>query len=325
MGKAMKSRSASKATMLWKAGQKAGVKPVINDQFVAIGNAALCLRHPWTAVSALMGKLWSTSLFFIGPSFVFQFWPILGVVEGAYLLFFILMPVPTLFALLLWSHIHMLKRRSHFYFNRHTQRVYYNDGKYLWIGDWSGIQGGSTSATDVTNVGAVIRYYLELQLPNLGALLPPDRYDETRTPRPAPSPMILQIDSNQGTLGLQQYIAEVWEYIRIFMEEGPRDIPIPSEENWWESPCYRTYLTPMEALRRYVPWRAGEPGEKQGKKWWLLPFWALLFPYNMVLSLCWWITCVVFKVRPAAPPPEAFEGQEGPMVTIQMAAKGIRP
>ena len=57
MNKVRKARKASKATMQWRAGQKAGVKPVINDQFVAMGSAVLCLRHPWTAVSSLMGKL----------------------------------------------------------------------------------------------------------------------------------------------------------------------------------------------------------------------------------------------------------------------------
>jgi hypothetical protein len=230
-----------------------------------------------------MGKLWATSLIVLVPSFVYDFWTTFGTINDAVFGFFMSM-LPCMFmALLLWGHIHTLKRRSYFYFNRHNQRVYYNDGKYLWIGNWSGAQGGLTSTTDVTNVGAVIRYYLELQLPNLGALLSPDRYDETRTPRPAPPTMVLQIDSNQGTIGLQQYVAEVWEYIRIFMEEGPRELPIPSEENRWESSCYRTYLTPMEALLRYVPWRTGKPGEKQGKKWWLLPFWARYFQ-----SICSW-------------------------------------
>ncbi len=45
----------------------------------------------------------------------------------------------------------------------------------------------------------------------------------------------------------------------------------------------------------------------QGKKNWQLPFWAVLFPYNFSLAVCWYVICRVFNVRAAPPPPEAFE------------------
>ncbi|MCG8296635.1 hypothetical protein MID08_27720, partial [Pseudomonas entomophila] len=62
-----------------------------------------------------------------------------------------------------------------------------------------------------------------------------------------------------------------------------------------------------EAWRHYAPWRTGEPGEMQGKKNWQLPFWAVLFPYNFGLALCWYGVCQLFNVRAAPPPPEAFD------------------
>jgi hypothetical protein len=45
----------------------------------------------------------------------------------------------------------------------------------------------------------------------------------------------------------------------------------------------------------------------QGKKNWQLPFWAVLFPYNLCLAICWYGVCRLFNVRAAPPPPEAYE------------------
>ncbi len=50
-----------------------------------------------------------------------------------------------------------------------------------------------------------------------------------------------------------------------------------------------------------------EPGEMQGKKNWQLPFWAVLFPYNLTVAICWYFVCKLFNVRAAPPPPAAFE------------------
>ncbi|CAD5110613.1 hypothetical protein PSEWESI4_04936 [Pseudomonas carbonaria] len=57
----------------------------------------------------------------------------------------------------------------------------------------------------------------------------------------------------------------------------------------------------------------------------MLPFWAVLFPYNLFAALCWWATCRLFNVRPAEAPPEALEGETGPLVTAEMAIRGVRP
>jgi hypothetical protein len=109
------------------------------------------------------------------------------------------------------------------------------------------------------------------------------------------------------------------------MAHGPDDLPIPTEPNWWMLPLHNVVLTPREAWRHFVPWRTGELGEQQGKKNWLLPVWAVLFPLTMSVSVYWWVLCCIVGIRPSLPPPEALEGETSTLVTIEMAAKGIRP
>jgi len=117
----------------------------------------------------------------------------------------------------------------------------------------------------------------------------------------------LWVDSNEPTEPGVKHVAEVWEYLRHFMDHGPDKLPPPGEPNWWHKPLHAICLTPAEAWRHYAPWRTGEPGEMQGKKNWQLPFWAVLFPYNITLAICWYAICRLFNVRAAPPPPEAFE------------------
>ncbi|KMU97256.1 hypothetical protein AC138_04355 [Pseudomonas putida] len=117
----------------------------------------------------------------------------------------------------------------------------------------------------------------------------------------------LWVDSNEPTEPGVKHVAEVWEYLRHFMDHGPDKLPPPGEPNWWHKPLHAICLTPAEAWRHYAPWRTGEPGEMQGKKNWQLPFWAVLFPYNLTVALCWYCVCKLFNVRAAPPPAEAFE------------------
>lgn len=37
----------------------------------------------------------------------------------------------------------------------------------------------------------------------------------------------------------------------------------------------------------------------QGKKNWQLPFWAVLFPYNLTVAIAWYFVCKLFNVRAA--------------------------
>ncbi len=217
-------------------------------------------------------------------------------------------------------HIRRLKMTP-FYFNRHTQHVYGKEGNYLFEGDWRSIQASPTSFIDASNVGAVVRYRLHMLVSSVRPM-PPHRFWQKRMP-----PGIFQvcIMSNQQADPRTDQVAQVWEYIRSFMAHGPDGLPIPAEPNWWMLPLHQVVLTPSQALRHYVPWRTGEPGERQGKKNWLLPFWALLFPLTISVSLCWWIVCCLLRVHPLVPPVEALEGETAPLVTIEMASKGVRP
>ena len=120
----------------------------------------------------------------------------------------------------------------------------------------------------------------------------------------------LWVDSNAPTEPGVKHVAEVWEYLRHFMAHGPDKLPPPGEPNWWHKPLHAICLTPAEAWQHYAPWRTGELGEMQGKKNWQLPFWAVLFPYNLTVAICWYGICRLFNVRIASPPLEAFEAFE---------------
>ncbi|MGO4332844.1 hypothetical protein AB4Z48_25015 [Cupriavidus sp. 2TAF22] len=217
---------------------------------------------------------------------------------------------------LLYLRIHLIKSRSNFYWNRQNKYMYYREGKYLLVGDWSSAKGGMQSKMEFTGRAVSVTHSLILHMLNQGPPASPSK--------PAPEAMFITIDGNDPSDARVAHVAQVWEYIRHFMAQGPSDLPLPPAPHWWNIPHNNICLTPREAVRHYVPWRTGEPGEMQGKKNWMLPFWALLFPYNLFAALCWWAACRLFRVRPATPPPEAFEGETGPLVTIEMAARGVR-
>ncbi|WP_244851581.1 DUF6708 domain-containing protein [Caballeronia sp. SL2Y3] len=306
-----------------------GASPRIGDQFIGMGQQVLCLRRPFLEVSVLMALMYSVTIVGWIP---FAFWlqwtsPKIPTEFGA--------PNPwfeALFNVLLYAapivcfgpflalNLRRLKM-SHIYFNRHTQRVYAKEGHHLYVADWHGVQATPNSFVDASNVGAVTRFRLEMLLPSVHPL-PPHRFWQKRLP---PGMLWFRIMSNAQTDPRIEYVAQVWEYIRVFMAHGPEGLPIPAEPNWWMLPLHKVVLTPLEAWRHYVPWRTGEAGEHQGKKSWLLPFWAVLFPLTMSVSLCWWVVCCIFGICPSAPPPEALEGETRPLVTVEMTCKGIRP
>ncbi|MDR0183459.1 hypothetical protein [Lysobacter arvi] len=308
----MDKQAKAKAHLTWRAMARVDTAPAINDQFVAMNDTVLCLRNFTPKESAVMGRLHSTGI--IGLSVLCLWLNSKSTSRDGLFYEFIIGELLLLgfFAALLWRHLRIIRRQSDFWFNRVTHQVYWHDGKQLYIGDWKGVQAGPKSVTAPTGGGLSTSFYLEMYLPWCNAP------EGTQWPE-----WVLRLESNDVSDPRGEYIAQVWEYIRTFMAEGPTHLPPPQEEKWWWwQPPRRIYLTPKQALLRYLPWRTGVPGEETGKQWWMLPLWALTFPYNMFLMLCWWATCTVFKVRPANPPPEAFEGSTGPMITADMAAQG---
>jgi hypothetical protein len=201
--------------------------------------------------------------------------------------------VPLIFLPFLLYRIFFIKKLSDFYLSRATKKIYYFRVGKLFTFDWSNLGGGVFKRTEFGGSSFTISYALAFA---------PYREDGSLHLKDC-----LWIDSNEPTDPDIKHVAEVWEYLRHFMDHGPDKLPPPGEPNWWHKPLHAICLTPAEAWNHYAPWRTGEPGEMQGKKNWQLPFWAVLFPYNLSVAICWYVICRVFNVRAAPPPPEAFE------------------
>ncbi|WP_434771382.1 DUF6708 domain-containing protein [Pseudomonas entomophila] len=271
---------------------KQKIAPKISGQLSYATDAYVCLRNPWVNDSVFMGKLYTamtlgTALFTTPLVFsdnTFSESPLFALE---------ILLTPLVYSPFLVYRMFFIKKLSAFYFNRHTKKIYYQRiGKTL-VFDWSNVVGGSFCRTEFSGSSYVTAYALAFA---------PRRADGTLHQKDC-----LWIDSNEPTEPDIQYVAEVWEYLRHFMDHGLDKLPPPSEPNWWHRPLHAICLTPAEAWRHYAPWRTGEPGEMQGKKNWQLPFWAVLFPYNLTVALCWYVICRLFNVKAAPPPPEAFE------------------
>ncbi|MBI6954481.1 hypothetical protein JET63_17860 [Pseudomonas sp. CCOS 191] len=200
---------------------------------------------------------------------------------------------PFIFLPFLFYRIWLIKGLSSVCFNRSTKRIYYQRFRKVFVFEWHNTGGGLFRRTEFGGSSFTTSYALAFA---------PRRKDGSLHQKDC-----LWTDSNEPTESGVKHVAEVWEYLRHFMNHGPAKLPPPGEPNWWHRPLHAICLTPAEAWRHYAPWRTGEPGEMQGKKNWQLPFWAVLFPYNFTLAVCWYIVCHLFNVRAAPPPPEAFE------------------
>ena len=201
---------------------------------------------------------------------------------------------PFVFTPFLAYRIFFIKGLSTICLNRSTQKIYYQRLSKVFVFEWSNTGGGLFKRTESGGSSFSTSYALAFA---------PRRADGSLHQKDC-----LWVDSNEPTEPDVRHVAEVWEYLRHFMAHGPDKLPPPGEPNWWHKPLHAICLTPAEAWRHYAPWRTGEPGEMQGKKNWQLPFWAVLFPYNLTVAICWYFICKLFNVRAAPPPAEAFEG-----------------
>ncbi|QOC95843.1 DUF6708 domain-containing protein [Pseudomonas putida] len=273
-----------------------GHKPAITGQLLSSSDNFLCLRNPWVTDSAFMGKLYCAiiTISMIG------FYPYLF--DGEFMKYFKSHPLlmtsfaltPFTFLPFLIYRIYVIKRLSSTCFNRSTQKIYYQRLSKIFVFEWSNTGGGVFKRTEYGGSSFSTSYALAFA---------PRRADGSLHQEDC-----LWVDSNEPTEPGVRHVAEVWEYLRHFMNHGPDKLPPPGEPNWWHKPLYAICLTPAEAWRHYAPWRTGEPGEMQGKKNWQLPFWAVLFPYNLTVAIAWYFVCKLFNVRAAPPPAEALEG-----------------
>jgi len=221
--------------------------------------------------------------------------------EGGSIFVAMLILAPFIFTPFLAYRIFFIKNLSNILLNRLTKKIYYKRLNNLIVFDWNNVGGGVFKRTEFTGSSFTTSYALAFA---------PRREDGSLHQKDC-----LWVDSNEPTDSDTRHVAEVWEYLRHFMDHGPDKLPTPGEPNWWHKPLHAICLTPAEAWRHYAPWRTGEPGEMQGKKNWQLPFWAVLFPYNLTVAIAWYFVCKLFSVRAAPPPPEAFE--EAPARTVK--------
>ncbi|UVL76279.1 hypothetical protein LOY24_16245 [Pseudomonas putida] len=274
-----------------------GHKAAIGGQLLKACKNNLCLRNPWVTDSVFMGKLYCASILLvmisIYPSSFFSsdawnphtFDPILTI--GFALTPFIFLPF-------LIYRIFLIKGLSNVYLNRSTRKIYYQRLNRVLVFDWDNLGGGIFKRVEFGGSSFSTSYALAFA---------PRRTDGSLHQKDC-----LWVDSNEPTEPGVRHVAEVWEYLRHFMNHGSDKLPPPREPNWWHKPLHAICLTPAEAWRHYAPWRTGEPGEMQGKKNWQLPFWAVLFPYNLTVAIAWYFVCKLFNVRAAPPPAEALEG-----------------
>jgi len=292
-------------TWLWKAGESSSGTPEIGDQYIAMGQQVLCLRNPMIVDRAVMGRLYAATIAITTILCLWLYWAIWN--DSQSLDWGLIIPIlfPIIMCFFLAHNIHLIKYQTNFFFNRHTQKVYYRKGKLLQVGDWDKVTAGMNSNLQFTGRAFSTTYSLILHA--FGTDPNSEQY-RLISKCWAPAFSIL-IDSNHPSDPRSYYIAGVWEYIRHFMEKGPDGLSIPQEPHWWNIPQNSIYLTPAQALRRYVPWRTGEIGEHQGKPWFMFPFWLILFPYNMTLALSWYAACRLVNVRAGEPPLAVFEGE----------------
>lgn len=272
-----------------------GYQPAINAQLLSKSEHVLSLRNPWVTDSVFMGKIYCAMTITVMIGFYPHLFSALSwsdfrsapaVVSGIALMPFIFLPF-------LFYRIWFIKGLSSIYFNRSTKKIHYKRLSKTFVFEWDNMGGGIFQRTECGGSSFTTSYALAFA---------PRRADGSLHQKDC-----LWVDSNEPTDPDIKHVAEVWEYLRHFMDYGPDKLPPPGEANWWHRPLHAICLTPAEAWRHYAPWRTGEPGELQGKKNWQLPFWAVLFPYNLTVALCWCGVCWLFNVRAAPPPPEAFE------------------
>lgn len=293
---------------IWSSKDSVGVLPEIGGQLVSIDNTYLRIRNPWAVESASAGKLYAAGLVATISAFICY---LLAVSAGhaifSYAVVLFLFLIALFFSLMLALSVCSIKTRSDIIFSRFDRRVSYSDCGRVISGAWNSAVGGMLSKSEFTGTGVIARHSLVIKIPV-----------ESGKPgmtEKGPESLFVSTESNEPTEPDVLYVAQVWEFIRLFMDEGPNKLPKPAESDRWLAPEHRICLTPAEAWRRYVPWRKDHPNETQGRNNWLLPLWLWLLPYNMFCALCWYAACSILNVRAAQPPiPAARDGYSDPPV-----------
>lgn len=279
-----------RVTWIFNKSSQPSTTPAIRDQLVEINKKYLCLRNPWISDSIFMGKMYTatTILLIIFEAYVWSDSHIWYADDLNITLAALVIIAPFFATPFLWYRIFLIKRLSHLYFDRNSKTIIYKRNKKNLTIDWRKCVGGYFVKTEFSGSSFTIDYGLAIaQCPEDGKMRQKDA---------------IWFPSNNPGEDNPLYAQELWEYICRFMDHGPDNLPPPKEPDWWRIPLNTICLSPKQAWRHYAPWRTGEPGEMQGKKNWMLPFWLVLFPYNMFSALCWCAACWMFKVKSPPPP-----------------------
>lgn len=268
------------------------IKPEISSQLVKISETVMHLRNPWVSDSVFMAKLYLAMTII---AFAYCYMGLYNSninynLPGAKIYLIMALCAPAAFTPFLTYRIILIKNLSNFYADRANRKIYYRRFNTTITYDWNNLRGGLFTRTEFGGSGFSTSYALAFG---------PTPIDGRRHQKDC-----LWIDSNEPSEPDVKYVAAAWEYIRIFMNHGPDKLPPPRVVDWWHIPLHTICLTPRQAWLHYVPWRTGEAGEMQGKQNWLLPFWAISFPYNIILAICWFYLCQTFKIRAGLPPSE---------------------
>ncbi|MCG8296584.1 hypothetical protein, partial [Pseudomonas entomophila] len=181
----------------------------ITGQLVNLYNNTLCLRNPWVTDSVFMGKIY-TALILGGMITIYP--ELLSIkllnIDALDLAFIAMMTIsPLIFLPFLLYRIYFIRNLSGFYFNCSTKKIYYQRGKKLITFNWKNLYGGVFQRTEFGGSSFSTSYAL--------AFAPP-REDGSLHQKDC-----LWVDSNEPTESGIKHVAEVWEYLRHFMNHGP--------------------------------------------------------------------------------------------------------
>lgn len=133
----------------WTPADKAEAAPSIGDQYISMEKNVLCLRNPMPADSAFMATMFSATIVITLLLWLWMFCAVINDTpsDEAWVLFIPLL-LPLGVSLFLFYRIHLIRSQSNFYFNRHTQKIYYLKGKTLLVGDWAHVKAGVMGRTE---------------------------------------------------------------------------------------------------------------------------------------------------------------------------------
>ncbi|MFJ4388007.1 DUF6708 domain-containing protein, partial [Pseudomonas sp. NPDC089408] len=202
-----------------------GHKPAISGQLLNFSKITLCLRNPWVTDSVFMGKLYCAmtigTLIFTYP----QLSPhILDLYDKDIPLMLLFLITPFIFTPFLVYRLYFIKRLSCICFNRTSKKIYYQRLSKVFVFDWNNTGGGLFKRTEFGGSSFSTSYALAFA---------PRREDGSLHQKDC-----LWVDSNEPTESDVRYVAEVWEYLRHFMDHGPAKLPPPGEPNWWHKPLH---------------------------------------------------------------------------------------